>query len=108
MQSSVQEAHVSPSYPAAILCLLLVGCGPKSPPEPAPADRPAERGPAPVVDPTEPGSEEARHLVATVLGTDDHPALTGVVHLVRDGREVDVSAKFVGLPPGPHGWHVHV
>lgn len=55
----------------------------------------------------EPEPAALDRLVATIVGTPDHPDLRGEVHLVRTPGGVQVSAEFTGVPPGPHGWHVH-
>jgi Cu/Zn superoxide dismutase len=103
-----------------LLAAALAACG-------LPTDRgtPVAEVPTPdeqLLGPPDPAPEEVRDaaayqegaiiegpLVAVVTGTRSHPEIAGRVVLTPDAEDtVQVDSRVVGLPPGEHGYQVHV
>lgn len=87
---------------ATALALLTFGCGKEAEsPAPAPAPAPVEQpAPAPPVAP------ELAVATAEVVGAEGS-GISGTVTFRDTGNGIAIEAKFSGLSPGSHGFHVH-
>lgn len=77
-------------------------------PAATPAAPAAKAAPLPYVDPGAPTPESVTKAVAVLAPTQGREA-HGVIQFAQaPGGGVDVTAEIEGLPPGKHGYHIHV